>query len=116
MKRLVSIIAGALLTLAVGLVLGSGTAFAESDEEIVTITGQVVLSEEDAAGDVIVTIVTETDTYVISEDSKAADISSHSGKKVTAKGAIKATEVGQEITVQEFVLVPGETPPVGAKE
>ena len=99
-----------------GALESSPAALAESEEEIVTITGEIVLSEPDAEGDVIVTIVTETDTYVISEDSKAADISSQSGKKVTAKGAIKVTEVGSEIAVQEYVLVPGETPPVGAME
>ncbi len=113
MKGFVSTIAGALLALAVVLVLGSGTALAE---ELVTITGQVVLAEEDAEGKVTVTIVTETDTYIVTEDSKVADLAAQSGKKVTAKGAIEATEMGKKITVQEYALVEADTPPVGAQD
>ncbi len=116
MKGFVSTIASALLALTVALVLGSGTALAEPEEELMTITGQVVLAEEDAEGKVTVTIVTETDTYIVTEDSKAADLSAQSGKKVTAKGAIEATEMGKTIMVQEYALVEADTPPVGAQD
>ena len=113
MRILLSTIAGAALVLSVA-VLGSGTALA--DEEVVTVTGQIVVAEEDAEGDVIVTIVTETDTYIVSNDSKAGDISPHSGKKVQAKGAVKVTEVGKTISPDEYALIEDETPPVAAED
>ena len=100
------------LSLAIlGLALAGGTAVAE--DEIVTVTGQIVLVEEDSSGDEIITIVTETDKYVVHEESKASDIKAQAGKNVQAKGKVEVTEVSKMISVDEYVIV--EDPPVGAQ-
>ena len=112
MKRLVSVVAGFSLALCLAVVV-SGSAAAE--DELVTITGQVVVEEQDAAGDVIVTIVTETDTYLIHEDSKASDIKGQAGKNVSAKGTVEVTEESKTISVEEYALIEADEPPVGAQ-
>jgi hypothetical protein len=111
MKKLARRIVGVSLGLCVALG-SSGPAAAEDD--VVTITGQVVVEEQDAAGDVIISIVTETDTYVIHEDSKASDLNAHGGKNVTAKGKVQVTEMSRTIWVDEYALVEADRPPVGA--
>ena len=95
------------------VVVATGSALAE--DEIMTVTGQVVAAEKDAAGNEIVTIVTETDTYLIHENSKASDIRSQAGKTVKAMGKVEVTELSKTISVDEFALVEGDMPPVGAK-
>jgi len=112
MKRLVTVLAGLSLALCLAFVV-SGSAAAE--DELVTITGQVVVEEQDAAGDVIVTIVTETDTYLIHEDSKASDIKGQAGKNVSATGSVEVTEVSRTISVDEYALIETDEPPVGAQ-
>jgi hypothetical protein len=111
MKRLARMIAGASLGLCMAFV-SSGAAAAE--DEVVTITGQVVIEEQDEAGDVIVTIVTETDTYLVHEESKASGLDAHSGKNVTAQGKVEVTEVSRTISVDQFALIEDDRPPVGA--
>jgi hypothetical protein len=111
MKSLVSLMASTALVAS----LWSGAALAEPDVEIVTITGKIVLVEEDAAGNVIVKIVTETDEYLVHEQSKASDISAQAGKTVRAKGTLEVTEISKKISVEEYALVEDEKPPVGAK-
>lgn len=112
MKKLACMIAGASLGLCVALVPGVPQA---AEAEVVTITGQIVLEEQDEAGDVIVTIVTETDTYLVREESKASGLDAHNGKKVTAKGTVEVTEVSKTISVDEFALIEDDQPPVGAQ-
>ena len=112
MKRLVTVLAGLSLALCLAFVV-SGSAAAE--DELVTITGQVMVEERDAAGDVIVIIVTETDTYLVHQDSKASDIKGHAGKNVSAKGKLEVTDLSRTISVEEYALIEDDRPPVGAK-
>jgi hypothetical protein len=112
MKRLVSVLAGISLALCLAVVV-SGSAAAE--DELVTITGEVMVEERDAAGDVIVIIVTETDTYLVHHESKAADIKGHAGKSVSAKGKLEVTDLSRTISVEEYALIEDDRPPVGAK-
>jgi hypothetical protein len=57
---------------------------ARAEDPVLTITGQVVVEETDAAGLVTVRIVTETDSYRVHQDSKASDVSTHQGKSIAA--------------------------------
>jgi hypothetical protein len=102
MNRIASMFAGVSLAVCMAVAISCS---AVGDDEVVTITGQVVVEEEDAEGDVIVTIVTETDTYLVHEDSKASDIKGHAGKNVSAKGKVDVTEVSKTISIDEYALI-----------
>jgi hypothetical protein len=109
MKILTSTFVSTLLVAA----LWSGAAMAE--DEIVTVTGQIIVVEADADGDEIVKIVTETDEFLVHKDSTASDVSGSAGKNVMAKGTVEVTETSKTISVVEFAVIEAEEPPVGAK-
>ena len=88
---------------------------AQAEQQILTITGQVVVDEPGADGLVTVRIVTETDTYRVHQDSKASDLSSHRGKSIAATGRLEVTETGKSIVIAEYAVLDSEGPPVGAK-
>ncbi len=112
MRRAVTAVGGVVLAAFVFAILGSGSALAM--DEIITVTGQVVVVEEDASGDMIVKIVTETDEFLVHEQSKASDVSAQAGKTVTATGTVEVTEVAKTISVDEYALVEINQPPIGA--
>jgi hypothetical protein len=115
MKILLSAFASAVLAPALVAALWSGAALAESQDQIITITGQIVIVEADEAGNEIVKIVTETEEYLVHEESKASDLSAQAGKTVTAKGTVEVTEMNKTISVDEYALIEGQKPPVGAQ-
>jgi hypothetical protein len=88
---------------------------ARAEDPVLTITGQVVVEETDAAGLVTVRIVTETDSYRVHQDSKASDVSTHQGKSIAATGTLEVTETGQSIVIAEYAVLESESPSVGAK-
>ncbi len=95
------------------LLFGSGAVLAEG--EIQTVTGKVAIEQGDAQGDAVVAIVTETEKFIVSDASKASDISSQSGKRITAKGVVEVTEAGKTISVDEYALAEDAAPPVAAE-
>jgi spermidine/putrescine-binding protein len=115
MKILLSAFASAVLAVALVAAVWSGAAQAESQDQTVTITGQIVVVEEDAAGNAIVKIVTETEEYLVHQESKASDLSAQAGKTVKATGSIEVTEMNKTISVDEYALIEGQKPPVGAQ-
>ena len=87
---------------------------AQAEDQVLTITGQVIVEETDADGVVTVRIVTETDTYLVHQDSKASDLSAHQGKSIAATGRLEVTEIGKSIVIAEYAVLESEGPPVGA--
>lgn len=88
---------------------------ARAEDEILTITGQVVVEETTADGGAIVRIVTETDTYRVHHLSKAENLHRHKGRQIAATGTLYVSEVGKSIAVAEYAVLTDEGPPVGAK-
>lgn len=106
-------LATGLVSLSLVFALG-GTAQAE--DQVLTITGQIVVEETDADGNTVVRIVTETDTYLVHQDSKASNLRAHKGRSIAATGKLEVTEVGKSIVIAEYaVLESDEKPAVGAK-
>ena len=88
---------------------------ARAEDQVLTITGRVVVEETDADGMVTVRIVTETDSYRVHQDSKASDLSIHEGKSIAATGRLEVTEIGRSIVIAEYAVLESESPSVGAK-
>lgn len=91
----------------------AGPAIAE--DEVLTVTGQVVVDDTDGDGNETVRIVTETDTYLVHEASKASDLYRHKGRNVAVTGKLEVTEVGKSIVVAEYAVLEEESPAVGAQ-
>ncbi len=88
---------------------------AQAEDQVLTITGQVIVEETDADGMVTVRIVTETDSYRVHQDSKASGLSTHEGKSIAATGRLEVTEIGKSIVIAEYAVLESESPSVGAK-
>ena len=100
----------------VGLSLSLSLAgVAQAEDQILTITGQVVVEETDSDGVVVVRIVTETDTYIVHESSKASNLRAHKGRSIAATGTLEVTEVGKSIAVAEYAVLADDGPAVGAQ-